>query len=897
MADLTRFRVHNQYNTSQIIQYDDARIQWLGRWEDTGSGKLTSWGGSQIVFKVIGTSRIIVMASVVDPDTTTNMCLMESYIDNDPAGTLVYDPAVYKASNFYYLTTLADKFTGNVFQQIDLPDTGEHSVILHTNGVRSGMWARTQKTIITGFILDYGGVISTWTQGTKVLQCVGDSWMAADVAFPRLMDRTRWNLYPISHGGLSSGSLNTDYNSDYSGHTSPTDTTADVVIVCEDVNDYNFSVTTATHQANIGALLDKIRVRQPSAPIVLLGAPDNTGASKTFGTTYNTVNAAAVAARSNCYYHSGIAMNAALSSYWMADTFHLDGTGRQLLADDIDAYLTMTLSRDSALTLNSGENLIYGCAVDSAGGYAYYVTYTSPAIVVKVSLADNTRVGALTLNSGENSARGIYLDTTNGFGYINCATSPSIIVKIKLSDFTRVGALTLNSGENTVVSGALDIANGNSYWGDNSSPAKIIKVNNNGTGTPTRTSSITLSTNENSARGLIIDSGNLYVATSTTATRVVKISLSTFTRTSAITLSTGENSGYCTAVDTTNSFLYVGCATSPSIVVKVNLSTFTRTAALTLNTGENSIQGLAWCSANAKLFCALNTSPGKIVEIGTAGFTRNEALTLNTGENSATACGLDTSTKKLWVGLYLSPSVSICVVTNNSYLSATKQSLTLTTYASTLTKSYEVAATKQSLILTTYTVSFGTVNNINATKQSLILTTYAAALTKVANVLCNVRSLTLTANAATITLLNTTIENFSVTLYDSTGAKQTGQTVYMEAYNNSNEQYDFVNKVWATPNNYKLTLLEFGETRAGYYEEDATVTLWDGEIDVHIWYVSTENSLTVNYDYVFEYVDGVRVTLSNPLSTGLTGTEHAQLMSLGTASDIATTVWSTTLPL
>ena len=23
MADLTRFRVHNQYNTSQIIQYDD----------------------------------------------------------------------------------------------------------------------------------------------------------------------------------------------------------------------------------------------------------------------------------------------------------------------------------------------------------------------------------------------------------------------------------------------------------------------------------------------------------------------------------------------------------------------------------------------------------------------------------------------------------------------------------------------------------------------------------------------------------------------------------------------------------------------------------------------------------------------------------------------------------
>ena len=65
--------------------------------------------------------------------------------------------------------------------------------------------------------------------------------------------------------------------------------------------------------------------------------------------------------------------------------------------------------------------------------------------MVKVRLSDFTRVAALTLNTGEDG--GLFsavIDTANGFAYFGTWTSPGIVVKVRLSDFTRVAALTLN---------------------------------------------------------------------------------------------------------------------------------------------------------------------------------------------------------------------------------------------------------------------------------------------------------------------------------------------------------------------------------------------------------------------------------------------------------------------
>ena len=62
----------------------------------------------------------------------------------------------------------------------------------------------------------------------------------------------------------------------------------------------------------------------------------------------------------------------------------------------------MAFSRTSALTLNTGEGGLISAVIDPGGEYAYFGTYNSPGIVVKVRLSDMSRVGALTFNTGEN---------------------------------------------------------------------------------------------------------------------------------------------------------------------------------------------------------------------------------------------------------------------------------------------------------------------------------------------------------------------------------------------------------------------------------------------------------------------------------------------------------------
>jgi len=74
-------------------------------------------------------------------------------------------------------------------------------------------------------------------------------------------------------------------------------------------------------------------------------------------------------------------------------------------------------------------------------------------------------VASLTLKPGETNLYSAVIDTANGFAYFGTVTSPGIIVKVRLSDFTRVAALTLNPGENYLYSAVIDTANGFAYFG------------------------------------------------------------------------------------------------------------------------------------------------------------------------------------------------------------------------------------------------------------------------------------------------------------------------------------------------------------------------------------------------------------------------------------------------
>jgi uncharacterized repeat protein (TIGR01451 family) len=129
-----------------------------------------------------------------------------------------------------------------------------------------------------------------------------------------------------------------------------------------------------------------------------------------------------------------------------------------------------------ALALNAGEDKLYTAVIDPAGGFAYFGTDNSPGIVVKVRLADFTRVGALTLNTGENKLWSAVIDPAGGFAYFGTYTSPGRVVKVRLPDLTRMDALTLNAGEDWLPSAVIDPAAGYAYFGTDISPNPGIVV-------------------------------------------------------------------------------------------------------------------------------------------------------------------------------------------------------------------------------------------------------------------------------------------------------------------------------------------------------------------------------------------------------------------------------------
>lgn len=308
------------------VAYNDVSLQYLGRWQDTGVGRWSGWGGSQVVFKVKGTSKLVVYFDVIDPDASISYSWLYAWIDGSNSTPLLYTP-----------TSTAQLWSGSTYIVIPLPDIGEHTIILHTDGKYTTLFNATLKLTITGYAVDYGGSVANWVQGTKILQCVGDSWMS-NMDWTHLMSQTRWKKYNVATGRRTCASMNSNYNFAY-GSINASDPTADVVIVSFGVNDFGDGITNASFETSCYALIDKIRAKQANAKIVLIRANKNLNTGNDYG-KYG-VNMANVAAnRNNVYYYDTTALDATVQPYWTADTLHITGVGAQALANEVDAYLT-----------------------------------------------------------------------------------------------------------------------------------------------------------------------------------------------------------------------------------------------------------------------------------------------------------------------------------------------------------------------------------------------------------------------------------------------------------------------------------------------------------------------------------------------------------------------------
>jgi hypothetical protein len=272
---------------------------------------------------VHGTATVVVNADVVDPDGS-NFCILSVVVDNSPTN-----------SDVYYFTELSETFTGSRSVTITLPDTTSHTIIMHTEGYNEALFSGIEKTTITSFDIDSTGVIETWRQGLKRLMTVGDSWMAAECDYPRLMERTKWVLYPVATGGLKASDMDKQYNFNYSGSLA-IDPAMDDIIVSFGVNDFNAGVTNADFEKSLESVVDKIQISQPGIPVFLIQAPKNIETGKDYG-TYGD-NMQNIAKRhQKVYYVSTSSLDTTIG--WQPDGSHLDKASKKMLADLIDSAI------------------------------------------------------------------------------------------------------------------------------------------------------------------------------------------------------------------------------------------------------------------------------------------------------------------------------------------------------------------------------------------------------------------------------------------------------------------------------------------------------------------------------------------------------------------------------
>lgn len=292
-------------------------------------------------------------------------------------------------------------------------------------------------------------------------------------------------------------------------------------------------------------------------------------------------------------------------------------------------------TRIGALVLPAGvgENNLMSAVIDPAAGYAWFGTGSTPAKVVKVALGAGstvpTRVGATPfLSTGENGLSSAVIDTAAGYAYFGTQTSPGIVVKIALGAGStapsRVGALTLNSGEDFLNSAVMDSTAGHAYFTTGTAAAGGVSVVKVGLGlanaAPTRLAVVRAGPVHPFS---LIDTAAGYAYVGTTSRFFARIALRG--PLPAVTTSTRlflcEGNIMCGVIDAAAGYAYFGTDSTPGgTVIKVALGNGstppTRIGAITLNDGENGLRvGVIDANTGYAYFNADQSSTSRVIKI------------------------------------------------------------------------------------------------------------------------------------------------------------------------------------------------------------------------------------------------------------------------------------------
>jgi hypothetical protein len=308
----------------QQIDISDDRIEKSGRWITASAGVWSAWGGSQLLFSIEGSASITVNADVMCASGRVNLC--ECVIDNSPQNSL----AQYFAQN--------QSYSGPSSVTFQLPDNGRHELIIKTNGFMADIFSGASRSVLKSIFVDDSAILSPPLAKPKLLQCIGDSWMAADNDWPRLMRHDVFRTYQVATGGMKTSDMNGMYEYACSGVLA-SDPTADAVIVSYGVNDLTAGYSVSSFQSYLTSLVDKVRERQ-SCPIFLIQVPRNVGTGSQYD-QYGVAMQAISMTRQNVYYVPTDFVFNKVS--WQSDNKHLDAAGKIVFADYVGRQLMAAL--------------------------------------------------------------------------------------------------------------------------------------------------------------------------------------------------------------------------------------------------------------------------------------------------------------------------------------------------------------------------------------------------------------------------------------------------------------------------------------------------------------------------------------------------------------------------
>jgi len=349
------------------------------------------------------------------------------------------------------------------------------------------------------------------------------------------------------------------------------------------------------------------------------------------------------------------------------------------------------------LTLNTGENTADAPpAIDVSGGYAYFSVSTSPTKIVKINLSTFTRDSVLTLNTGENFSAPVVIDTSSGFGYAGLYTTPAKVVKFDLNTMTRSATLTFNSGEDDIYNAAIDVGNDTALFETSTDPSRIIQVK---LSTFSRLDALTLDSGDgylDYMMAIDTENGYVYVGGNDSSTSITaKVS---YLPREELRLEYGKKSSTCGAIST---WTQVGTPSGSTDWKMVN-SSYLTDSALTTNVGSGVTDGNTTFRASATME---DTSQASEVVLGLKEFTEVEYSieAATTATDGATYCFRLTDAGTAASYTYTNYAEATL---SSSYSPTTNNAVTLSRHKAGVTATVTVSFELSSSVSTSLAVTF-----------------------------------------------------------------------------------------------------------------------------------------------------------------------------------------------